>query len=109
MLAMAFVMGGPDQAVKQGSGLLAAHLYDFLTRIWPTFGGGRRLIETPRLIQRLAGDDRSSTTTRDYGTAFSSGQQGVARSQPTTSQGRGWTSALANWNGRGQGRRLGGN
>ena len=35
----------------QIEGLVAAHLYDFLARIWPQFGGsGRSLIPTPKVL-----------------------------------------------------------
>lgn len=44
MLLMTVVMSGPGAAMVQGTGLIAAHLHDFLTRIWPTFGGGRNII-----------------------------------------------------------------
>lgn len=109
MLAMTFVLGGPGAALKQSSGLLAAHLYDFLTRIWPTFGGGRNFIHTPSFLSRMFGDDQATTTVRGYGTAIVPGSAG-GRAPATASQGQGqgWTSALPNWSSRGQGRRLGG-
>ncbi|RDA86373.1 hypothetical protein CP532_1068 [Ophiocordyceps camponoti-leonardi (nom. inval.)] len=38
---------GVSNMLLQLLGLLAAHLFDFLTRIWPEYGGGRNLIPTP--------------------------------------------------------------
>ncbi|KAL9640155.1 MAG: hypothetical protein Q9164_000423 [Protoblastenia rupestris] len=58
ILGLTFVLGGPDAAMKQGTGLLAAHLYDFLTRLWPTFGGGKNYIKTPAVVKRWFGADR---------------------------------------------------
>ncbi|KAL8863406.1 MAG: hypothetical protein Q9178_000087 [Gyalolechia marmorata] len=40
MLLATLVLAGPNAMVYQGTGILAAHLYDFLTRLYPTFGGG---------------------------------------------------------------------
>ncbi|RDA93425.1 hypothetical protein CP533_2612 [Ophiocordyceps camponoti-saundersi (nom. inval.)] len=42
--------GGVSNMLLQLLGLLAAHLFDFLTRIWPEYGGGRNLIPTPALF-----------------------------------------------------------
>ncbi|EAT83242.2 hypothetical protein SNOG_09050 [Parastagonospora nodorum SN15] len=53
LLFMTFIVDGPDSAAAQLTGLLAAHLYDFLTRIWPTFGGGKNYIVTPNFVKRL--------------------------------------------------------
>jgi hypothetical protein len=44
MLAMTFVMASPQAALQQATGLIAAHLYEFLTKTWPEHGGGRKLI-----------------------------------------------------------------
>lgn len=38
---------GVRSMLLQLLGLLSAHLFDFLTRIWPEYGGGRNLISTP--------------------------------------------------------------
>jgi Derlin-2/3 len=50
MLAMTFVMASPQAALHQATGLIAAHLYEFLTKIWPEHGGGRKLINTPAFV-----------------------------------------------------------
>ncbi|RMZ80522.1 hypothetical protein DV737_g2923, partial [Chaetothyriales sp. CBS 132003] len=105
MLTLTLVTGGPAAAMDQGSGLVAAHLYDFLTRLYPTFQGGRNWIQTPTPVKRFFGTNtrtRTATTT-PYGTMFR--PAAAAQYQTPQSQSRGWTSS---WSGRGQGRRLGG-
>lgn len=109
ILLMTFVMGGPGAALNQASGLLAAHLYDFLTRIYPTFGEGRNYIRTPQFVRRWFAASRPGPTTRAYGTAYAS-QRGEP--QPAEGSSRGIASGLGSvtglWNSRGPGRRLGG-
>ncbi|EXJ83754.1 hypothetical protein A1O1_07380 [Capronia coronata CBS 617.96] len=103
MLTLTLIMGGPQAALQQGMGIIAAHLYDFLTRLYPTFQGGRNYIQTPAVIKRLFGADRSAFTQKAYGTTFRPG-----RPVPQQ-QARGWTSGFSgSWTGRGAGRRLGG-
>ena len=103
MLLMAFVMGGPRSAVHDGIGLLAAHLYDFLTRLYPTFGGGKNYIRTPMFVTKWFGGHRRNTHVKGYGTAYRPPVQ-----QPR-SQSSGFASGFSNsWSGRGAGRRLGG-
>ncbi|KAL2419794.1 hypothetical protein ABEF95_003045 [Exophiala dermatitidis] len=103
MLTLTLIMGGPQAALQQGMGVIAAHLYDFLTRLYPTFQGGRSYIQTPAAVRRFFGADRSAFTQRAYGSAFRPG-----RPVPPQ-QSRGWTSGFAgSWGGRGAGRRLGG-
>lgn len=97
LLAVTFVLGGPDAAKVQATGLLSAHLYDFLTRIWPEFGGGVNIIKTPDTVKRwFAGDgERPAPQARGSGTAFAAPR---AQAPPNP-----------NWsNQRGPGRRLGG-
>lgn len=95
LIFLTFVMDGPTAAKHQLAGLAAAHLYDFLTRIWPTFGGGSNYIKTPDMVKRwFGGDAARPSTSRSYGTAFQ------ARGQETPGP--------AGWSGqRGPGRRLG--
>jgi len=108
MLAMTFLTGGPAATLQQGSGLLAAHLYDFLTRLYPTFQGGRNYVQTPTFIRNIfdAGGGRT-TTPRAYGTGFRPATQ---PSQAPATANRGWTSGFSSgpWSGRGTGHRLGG-
>lgn len=98
MLFLTFIIDGPDAALSQATGLLAAHLYDFLTRIWPTFGGGRNFITTPQTVKRWFGARPGAAQTRSYGTAY----QGRTPDQTSAR-----TTARAAWDGRGPGRRLG--
>jgi Derlin-2/3 len=98
MLFMTFVIDGPGQAKTQLAGLIAAHLYDFLTRIWPTFGGGRNYIFTPRVVKRWFGGGVGVPQDRGYGYAVpgrSAGDDSSARSTGSA------------WGAAGPGRRLG--
>ncbi|KAK2765913.1 hypothetical protein FQN54_007428 [Arachnomyces sp. PD_36] len=105
MLGMTLVMGSWEGALLESMGIVAAHLYDFLTRIYPAFGGGRNYITTPGFVRRWFARGQPRQTTRPHGTAFRA-------NQPTTQGGessRGWSSGFGNsWGGRGAGRRLGG-
>lgn len=103
MLLLTLVMSGFGAAMHQGMGIIAAHLYDFLTRLYPTFQGGRNYIQTPAAIKQYFGADRSSFAHKAYGSSFRAGQ-----SIPQQQNG-GWTSGFSSgWSGRGAGRRLGG-
>ncbi|GAT30637.1 centromere/microtubule-binding protein Cbf5 [Aspergillus luchuensis] len=42
MLTLTLVVSGWPAALRDGMGIVAAHFYDFLTRIYPTFGGASR-------------------------------------------------------------------
>ncbi|KAK5944724.1 hypothetical protein PMZ80_001924 [Knufia obscura] len=106
MLAMTLLMGGTSAALQQGTGLVAAHLYDFLTRLYPTMQGGRNYIQTPAFVRQFFTAGRTTTTQRAYGTSF---QPAPQTQQQSTSSNRGWTSGFSNtWSGRGSGHRLGG-
>ncbi|KAL7771624.1 hypothetical protein CFE70_001571 [Pyrenophora teres f. teres 0-1] len=67
MLFMSFVIDGPEAAATQLTGLIAAHLYDFLTRIWPTFGGGTNYIRTPDMVKRWFAARPGSVQSRGFG------------------------------------------
>jgi Derlin-2/3 len=102
MLTLTLVLGGFPAALQQATGILAAHLYDFLTRLYPTFQGGRNFIQTPTAVKRMFGVEQTTTTDKGFGTSIRPGQ--ALPQQPS-----GWTSGLGGtWGGRGQGRRLGG-
>ena len=102
ILGLTLVLGGPDAALQQGTGLIAAHLYDFLTRLWPTFGGGRNYIRTPSIVQKWFGADQRGVKTKGYGTAYRPASQDNPRG---TSTGFSFSDS---WNHRGAGHRLGG-
>lgn len=104
MLAFTLVMSGWPAALSEGMGIVGAHAYDFLTRIYPTFGGGRNYLVTPAFVRRYFTSLAPTSGHRAYGTAY-------RPSQPpgSSSTSRGWTSSIQNpWSGRGAGRRLGG-
>lgn len=107
MLAMTLMMGGTGATLQQGTGLLAAHLYDFLTRLYPTMQGGRNYIRTPGFVRQLFTANTTTTTHRAYGTSFRPAAQ---NQQPPSASSRAWTSGFSSnaWSGRGSGHRLGG-
>ena len=95
ILLVSFVTGGPTAAMIQATGLIAAHLHDFLTRLWPIFGGGRNLLPTPAFVKRMF-------TTRPvikkvYGEAHFPAQRASSESVSDSS-----------WRWRGSGHKLGG-
>lgn len=92
--------GGPFALFLDLHGLFAAHLYDFLSRIWPEFGGGRNLIPTPTILSRLVKTPR--VMQRSFGTAIQSNDPPASRS---TGASRG--PLPDSWQTRGPGRRLG--
>ncbi|KAL8843137.1 MAG: hypothetical protein Q9170_000267 [Blastenia crenularia] len=103
LLLAALVIGGPYNMFYQGTGILAAHFYDFLSRIYPTFGGGRNVLQTPVFVRRLFGSPDLRTQKKGYGTAH------AAVDQQTSRPASGFSSAFSSpWSTRGQGRRLGG-
>jgi Derlin-2/3 len=103
MLFLTFIIDGPGPAMTQATGLLAAHLYDFLTRIWPAFGGGRNYITAPQMVKRWFGARAGNVQQRSYGTAIHGRGTDNASAQATgRSTGFGGV-----WDRSGPGRRLG--
>lgn len=103
MLLAALVLGGPYGMMYQGTGIIAAHLYDFLTRLYPTFGGGRNYIQTPKVLTRWFGGEVQWSQHKGFGTSFAPQAQQAPR--PSS----GFSTAFSSpWSSRGQGRRLGG-
>ncbi|KAK5993338.1 DER1-like family member protein 1 [Cladobotryum mycophilum] len=51
-----FFPGGVMSMIQQLHGLVAAHLYLFLTKVWPQIGGGRNFLETPTIVSTLVGE-----------------------------------------------------
>ncbi|RAL08377.1 centromere/microtubule-binding protein Cbf5 [Aspergillus homomorphus CBS 101889] len=104
VLAVTLVMAGWPAVLSDGMGIVAAHLYDFLTCIYPAFGGGQNYLMTPAFIRRFFSAFTPRAGYRAYGTAF----QPV--NQTATSHSDGWTSSFQGpWSRRGPGRRLGAN
>jgi Derlin-2/3 len=101
MLLLTLVMDSPKAALVQATGLVAAHLHDFLTRLWPMFGGGRNLLPTPEFVKRLYFRRERVTT---YGTA-------IRNTAPASSSGSSVSAGGVlpeSWKSRGSGHRLGG-
>jgi Derlin-2/3 len=103
MLLMTLIMAGPATAKIQVTGLLAAHLHDFLTRLWPDFGGGRNWVPTPAFIRRMWETRVATVEHKEYGTAFRS-----AASNGATGSGSSGGVLPESWRNRGSGHRLGG-
>jgi Derlin-2/3 len=95
LLFITLVSGGPMAAWQQSSGLFAAHMYDFLTRIWPTFGGGANWLPTPAFVKRAFAPEGGSVEQRSFGTVFQ------PRQDAPPAANNAWS------NQRGPGRRLG--
>ncbi|KAK2004485.1 Der1-like family protein [Colletotrichum falcatum] len=92
--------------LTQLQGLIAAHLYDFLSRLWPEFSGGRNLIPTPAFLSRLAQTPRFYQ--RGYGTAVRGGGGASAQtSGSSTGVSQGGVVLPDSWRTRGPGQRLG--
>ncbi|KAF7170431.1 hypothetical protein CNMCM5623_002888 [Aspergillus felis] len=103
MLVLTLVMAGWPAALSEGMGIIAAHLYDFLTRLYPTFGGGRNYLTTPAFVRRFFAAYAPRGEYRTYGTAY----RPASQNPPSASSG--WASSFqGSWGGRGPGRRLGG-
>lgn len=103
LLLAALVIGGPKAMIFQGTGIVAAHFYDFATRLYPTFGGGRNYLQTPAFLRRWFGGKDQRAQRKGYGTAYAS------QAQPPPRPASGFSSAFSSpWSTRGQGRRLGG-
>ncbi|TVY67402.1 Derlin-1 [Lachnellula suecica] len=99
MLLVIFIMESPQQALIAATGIIAAHLHDFLTRLWPEFGGGRNLLPTPAFIKRLFQTRTTTTTRKAYGTSVA----------PPEQSGSSNSVLPESWRARGSGHRLGGN
>ena len=100
---MTFVIDGSGAALTQLTGLVAAHLYDFLTRIWPTFGGGKNYIFTPQAVKHWFGATPGTAQNRGYGHAVQGRGREAGSNQPSTGRTTG-----AHFGSMGPGRRLGG-
>jgi Derlin-2/3 len=105
MLIMTFVMSGPNATLQQATGIVAAHLYDFLTRIYPEFGGGTNFIKTPLFVRRWFEPTVATASNRSYGMAFT-----PAAGQPAARATGASTGGVLpeSWKSRGSGHRLGG-
>ncbi|KLU93185.1 hypothetical protein MAPG_12122 [Magnaporthiopsis poae ATCC 64411] len=100
MLFATLVMAGPDQLFIQMCGLVAAHLHDFLFRIWPEFGGGRNILATPEFMSEAM--QMIGLGERSYGAVYYGGGSGR-----TTGSSAGSGPLPDSWKTRGTGHRLG--
>ncbi|CAG8304546.1 unnamed protein product [Penicillium salamii] len=110
MLLITMVVRGWQAAMIEAMGIPAAHLYNFLTHIYPVYGGGRNFLTVPAFVERYF--KRADDKNRSYGWASQSSTQASTASQggssgSTSGSSWGWTSSNS-WKGRGAGRRLGG-
>ncbi|CAM1508347.1 Fc.00g051950.m01.CDS01 [Cosmosporella sp. VM-42] len=92
--------GGYIKMLLELEGLIAAHLYDFLSRIYPEFGGGPNLMSTPNWVLRLLQTPR--VIERNFGAAIRPPDQAAGSS---TGASRG--PLPDSWRTRGRGQRLG--
>ena len=109
-LVITFLMAGPAATMQQATGILAAHAYEFLDRIWPQYGGGQSWIKTPQFVQNWFAGPAGTGQRRSHGTAFagrSDGPRPQAAPQRQTGSGGGFASGF-NSGTFGAGRRLGG-
>lgn len=100
MLFITLVQAGPFATMREAIGIPAAHLYEFLTYYWPTYGGGYNFLAAPRFLVNYFGESSNIK-------GFQQNQQSGSRRVPGTLA---RDSALASgnlWGQRGQGRRLG--
>lgn len=105
MLCITMVRGGWPSMLLECTGILGAHLYDFITRLYPTFGGGRRnLIFTPLFVQRFFWKHTPNAGYRGYGTAYHAPQPSASSAPQSRTSG---TDAGEAWGSWGSGRRLG--
>ncbi|KAI2602050.1 Der1-like family-domain-containing protein [Hypoxylon sp. NC1633] len=77
------------------TGLVAAHLHDFLTRLYPQFGNGPNVIPTPGFLSWIMSTPRVQNTV--YGQSMGPAREGGGRSGPLPDS----------WRAKGPGRRLG--
>ncbi|ROW06013.1 hypothetical protein VMCG_04658 [Cytospora schulzeri] len=100
MMGATLLMTGPHAMLLQLTGLVAAHLHDFLSRLYPQFAGGSNWIQTPSFFSRFVTTPRFMQ--REYGTAFRPVQ---STGSSTGAQGSG--PLPDSWKSRGHGHRLG--
>jgi Derlin-2/3 len=109
MLFLTFVIDGPEATKVQATGLVAAHIHDFLSNIYPTFGGGANILQTPEFIQRFFAITVPRVVHRAYGTAITNPRQpGESAASTGTSSATAGSVLPESWRSRGTGHRLGG-
>lgn len=110
MLLITMVVRGWQSALTEAMGIPAAHLYNFLTYLYPVYGGGRNFITVPNFVQKYF--KREEDRNRSYGWANNPSRSSANAPEGTSSgssSGSSWGWASSdNWKGRGAGRKLGG-
>ena len=103
MLFVSLIQGGPEYALNEATGIVAAHLYDFLTHYWPRYGGGRSLIPTPAIFERMFENVQGAKRidVKGHGTSFQR-RAGLSNASSVTASGISNPVSF-----RGTGRRLG--
>lgn len=66
LILLNLILGGPQAALVQATGLAAAHLYDLFTGLYPTSGIKRNFIVTPAWVKKMFGTQ--NVVERPYGT-----------------------------------------
>ena len=103
LLIVTLVKDGRTAAFQGAMGIVAAHLYDFLTKYWPEASGSGSFIPTPRFVHAIFPSLNTPVmNVKAYGTAV---RPRVYAEGGGTGTG---TSTSTSWNARGQGHRLGG-
>ncbi|KAJ5231992.1 hypothetical protein N7468_004948 [Penicillium chermesinum] len=104
MLVIAFVSNGWDAALAESMGIVAAHQWEFLTRIWPAFGGGKDYLKTPAVVRRYFARYTEDVGRREYGRFWRPSQPHEAREGANTER----PPLPDSWRSWGSGQRLGG-
>ncbi|KAJ3496857.1 hypothetical protein NLG97_g2344 [Lecanicillium saksenae] len=102
MIGVSLIMGGVQDVFLGIYGIIAAHMFEFLTRIYPQLGGGPNLLKTPKFMTRLVRvvEGRLQTVSSSGvtgGSDYASGSTTGAETGPLPDA----------WKTRGAGRRLG--
>ncbi|KAI1253853.1 hypothetical protein MGN70_004248 [Eutypa lata] len=95
MLLISILLEGPTSFLVGLTGLIAAHLHDFLVRLYPEFGNGPNLIPTPGFLSFVIRTPRAQTTA--YGQKYVPPRAFGGSSGPLPES----------WRSKGPGRRLG--
>jgi Derlin-2/3 len=102
LLFITLVCVGAPGALIQGTGLVAAHAYDFLTGLYSAYGGpSRNLLPTPEFLRKVLGT--RVEVVRPYGTVLNANASSGSASAGVGASA--WRVGLGKW---GNGQRLGG-
>ena len=107
-LLVTLLLSGWHATLLQLTGIFAAHLYDFLTRLYPTFGGGTNLIRTPDWVRRRFASRQPAAAHGGYRFYPPASREGSGSGQQQQAQSTGFFGGDGAWRQRGPGRRLGG-